>query len=138
MPKDAEHLQACAGDLIFLPRGWWHTTHAVGNCVQLNFTMDGPMLLEVVAEVLAAELRKDPRCRQYAHGIASRTSREVHAQLSVLLPELGAHLEWCHHTRYRGLFAMIDDDATPRPLSGPAALVPVVTDRARAAGPVRC
>ena len=56
MPKDAEHIQARPGDLIFLPRGWWHTTHAVGNCAQLNFTMDGPMLLEVVTEVLAAEL----------------------------------------------------------------------------------
>lgn len=92
MPADCQRVEAVAGDLIFLPRGWWHTTQAEGKCMQLNFTLSGPMLIEVVTKALAANLRKDQRWRQYAYDIRNPETGDLRSQLSILLGELATQL----------------------------------------------
>jgi 50S ribosomal protein L16 3-hydroxylase len=103
MPADCERVEATGGDLIFLPRGWWHTTQAQGKCMQLNFTLEGPTLIDVVTKALAADLRKDPRWRQYAYGLENQKAEELHGQLGMLLSEVATRIaspnaaeEICH------------------------------------------
>ena len=42
LPLDADTVHMKPGSVLFLPRGYWHQTQAVGESLSLNFTFDQP------------------------------------------------------------------------------------------------
>jgi 50S ribosomal protein L16 3-hydroxylase len=94
MPPDAETADVKPGGLIFLPRGWWHTTTALGQCLQLNFTMHGPTWIEVFLNSLSTRLTHNPHWREYAYGIAGTEEQRSEARLAIgaLIKDLGGSL----------------------------------------------
>jgi ribosomal protein L16 Arg81 hydroxylase len=75
MPDNCIEFTAGAGGLVFLPRDWWHETHATGDCLQLNVVVKGPTWLTVLGESLAEALVDDPEWRGMAHGVAADDER---------------------------------------------------------------
>nr|WP_315491341.1 cupin domain-containing protein [uncultured Rhodoferax sp.] len=53
LPLDADTVHMKPGSVLFLPRGYWHQTQAVGESLSLNFTFDQPTW----ADLLPAETR---------------------------------------------------------------------------------
>lgn len=77
MPSDSARAQVDSGGVIFMPRDWWHTTTARGECVQLNFTASGPMWVALLTGALSDVLVKDVAWRGYAYGlVGSPAQRE--------------------------------------------------------------
>lgn len=64
------------GDLIFMPRGWWHTTHSVGECLCVNFVMKGPHWAHFLATALEKDLVSKAIWRRYPYGVAANDGRE--------------------------------------------------------------
>ncbi|MEU4583286.1 cupin domain-containing protein [Kitasatospora aureofaciens] len=80
MPDDAEEVEMRPGGLVFIPRGLWHQTRAVGECIQLNIVMKGPHWVSVLTKALGAKLIKDPDWREYAYGVCGDTSQRESAE----------------------------------------------------------
>jgi 50S ribosomal protein L16 3-hydroxylase len=53
LPIDADTVHMKPGSVLFLPRGYWHQTQAVGESLSLNFTFDQPTW----ADLLPSETR---------------------------------------------------------------------------------
>ncbi|MFD5485770.1 JmjC domain-containing protein [Streptomyces virginiae] len=95
MPDDAEHVEMRPGGLVFIPRGLWHQTRAVGECIQLNIVMKGPHWVSVLTRALEAKLIKDPAWRAYAYGVCGDVSQRAGAEsaFAALLKKLQADLQ---------------------------------------------
>lgn len=89
MPPESEIIDVSYGGLVFLPRGWWHTTTAFGQCLQLNFTMHGPTWIDVFSSALSKQLTRKPNWREYAYGIAGTEEQRAraHAAIGTMLNE---------------------------------------------------
>ncbi|WP_186763060.1 JmjC domain-containing protein [Lentzea tibetensis] len=75
---DAYDVTVRGGGMVFLPRDWWHQTQAIGECMQLNVAVKGPMWLTVFQESLTEMLLPDVEWRDMAYGIVGDdTSREA-------------------------------------------------------------
>lgn len=78
MPADSVTGVLRPGDLIFMPRGWWHTTHSVGECLCVNFVMKGPHWAHLLSIALEKELVADSQWREYPYWVAAKgEQREV-------------------------------------------------------------
>lgn len=78
MPADSVTGILRPGDLIFMPRGWWHTTHSVGECLCVNFVMKGPHWAHLLSIALEKELVADSQWREYPYWVAVKgEQREV-------------------------------------------------------------
>ena len=77
MPEDHVKLTMGPGGVLFLPRGWWHDTHAVGECLQINFVMKGPQYADLAVAALRGVLLADASWRQFAYGLADETNRQA-------------------------------------------------------------
>jgi ribosomal protein L16 Arg81 hydroxylase len=95
MPDDSISETLLPGDLIFMPRGWWHTTHSVGDCISVNFVMKGPHWGSMFANSLESILVKDASWREYPYWSGSQDpiKRKIAVDnLSVLIEELKSTL----------------------------------------------
>lgn len=72
MPDSSENVIQRAGDLIFMPRGWWHSTRSSGECVSLNFIFKSPTWAHLFSQELEKELLNEPSWRAYAQGMSGR------------------------------------------------------------------
>lgn len=77
MPDDCIEFTARDGGLVFLPRDWWHQTHATGECLQLNVVVKGPMWLTVLTESLSEALVTRTEWRDMAFGVAGEDEAAV-------------------------------------------------------------
>ncbi|SDH49016.1 Cupin superfamily protein [Actinokineospora alba] len=95
MPDDAIEFTAERGGLVFLPRDWWHETHALGECLQLNVVVKGPMWLTVLTKGLSEALVTTDEWRDIAHGIAADGAGRARAvkAFATLLGGLRARLD---------------------------------------------
>lgn len=75
LPQDALTVDVEAGGLVFLPRGWWHETEALGECLQVNFVVKGPYWTSVLAKALANRLTADPQWRAHAYDLCAPGER---------------------------------------------------------------
>jgi ribosomal protein L16 Arg81 hydroxylase len=76
MPATSQKGPLRAGSLIFMPRGWWHTTRSIGDCLCINFVMKGPHYARLFASALEKELLPDSEWREYPYDIARTDGRE--------------------------------------------------------------
>jgi hypothetical protein len=97
MPADAEQIDLKPGSVLFVPRGYWHSTEADEDTLALNFTFGQPTWADVVLGALREKLLKDRTWRKLATGgapspaLLASLRREVGAldeqPLYVLVPE---------------------------------------------------
>ncbi|MEU8621232.1 cupin domain-containing protein [Streptomyces sp. NPDC048623] len=80
MAEDAAEIEMTPGGLVFIPRGQWHQTRAVGECIQLNIVMKGPHWVQVLTRALEKRLIKDPAWRDYAYGVAGDADQRQSAE----------------------------------------------------------
>lgn len=79
------------GSMLYVPRGYWHTTEATGEALALNFTFSQPSWVDVFTAALRSRLLMAPHWRDLADGVNSPDSdRREFAQekLELLLAEL--------------------------------------------------
>lgn len=90
MPQSTVSEALVPGSLIFMPRGWWHTTHSTGTCVCVNFVMKGPHWARLFTHALEKELLPNPLWRAYPYDVARTDGGEEQAlhDLSRLIDSL--------------------------------------------------
>jgi ribosomal protein L16 Arg81 hydroxylase len=95
MPDDSLEIDVEAGGLLFMPRGWWHETKAFGECLQVNFTVQGPSWFSVVNRALRERLMRDADWREFAFGLLGAPERReaAIARFAELLPSLREQLD---------------------------------------------
>ena len=79
------------GSLLFVPRGWWHSTEARGEALALNFTFSQPTWADLLTLALRSRLMLSPGWRELADGVTSANwGKRVTAQnqMDELLAEL--------------------------------------------------
>jgi len=70
MPNGAEQIDMEPGTALFLPRGTWHATEAVGEeSFALVFAINPVTWAQLVATHLVRRLCAEPRWREHVHGI---------------------------------------------------------------------
>ncbi|MEU8523761.1 cupin-like domain-containing protein [Streptomyces sp. NPDC048577] len=79
MPDNAQEVTMETGGLLFLPRGWWHETHATGACMQLNLVIKGPHWARVLTSALEEKLLAAPDWREFAYGVSASDGPMQHA-----------------------------------------------------------
>ncbi len=76
MPFNAKRVTQNPGDLMFVPRGWWHSTISYGECVSVNFIFKDPTWARLFASALEAELLNDPQWRDFPYNLNSKIKSE--------------------------------------------------------------
>jgi 50S ribosomal protein L16 3-hydroxylase len=89
MPDDSVEVELTPSSLLFVPRGYWHSTRAAGESVSLNFTYSQPTWLDVVQDVVRRRLMTYEQWRQLANG---SEARGTDARVAQLLEELRTQL----------------------------------------------
>ncbi|MES2855136.1 MAG: cupin domain-containing protein [Bdellovibrionota bacterium] len=79
------------GSMLFVPRGWWHSTEAEGEALALNFTFNQPTWIDLFTLALRSRLSLSPEWRELADGVTSENKDrrlEAAMKLDQLLKEL--------------------------------------------------
>lgn len=79
------------GSMLFVPRGYWHSTEARGEALALNFTFCQPTWVDLFTLALRSRLQLSPEWRELADGVRARNpERRALAELKLdsLLTEL--------------------------------------------------
>ena len=79
------------GSMLFVPRGFWHSTEAEGEALALNFTFSQPTWIDLFTLALRSRLSLSPDWRALADGVTSvDANRRLAAQkkLDILLADL--------------------------------------------------
>lgn len=69
--ENCEEIILKPGSLLFVPRGFWHTTSAEGEALALNFTYSQPTWVDLFTAALRSRLTLSPEWRELADGVAS-------------------------------------------------------------------
>jgi 50S ribosomal protein L16 3-hydroxylase len=91
MPSDRQEFVLKPGSMLFVPRGYWHSTEASGEALALNFTYSQPTWADLMTMALKSRLLLSPEWRDLADGVTSEDAdRRLLAQqkFDVLLAEL--------------------------------------------------
>jgi 50S ribosomal protein L16 3-hydroxylase len=84
LPSDAETVHMRPGSALFLPRGYWHQTQAVGESLSLNFTFDQPTWADVMPPDMRLRLLAHAPWRDLALGAANLDVRAAKRAIAVL------------------------------------------------------
>ena len=79
------------GSMLFVPRGWWHSTEATGEALALNFTFSQPSWVDLFTLALRSRLLLSPAWRELADGVSSANGDKrlvAQKQLDELLAQL--------------------------------------------------
>jgi 50S ribosomal protein L16 3-hydroxylase len=89
MSKSAETIELKPGSMLFVPRGYWHSTEAQGEALALNFTFTAPTWIDLFTTALRSRLALSPEWRETANGVSDSNRRdEAEAYLETLLAGL--------------------------------------------------
>lgn len=89
MPQSAQTFELRPGSVLFVPRGYWHSTEARGEALALNFTFTAPTWIDLFTAALRSRLAQSPEWRETANGLADPSSRShAEAYFETLLTEL--------------------------------------------------
>lgn len=79
MPTSARTIELKPGSLLFVPRGYWHSTEAQGEALALNFTFTAPTWIDLFTIALRSRLALSPEWRETANGVCD-PNRRSHAE----------------------------------------------------------
>lgn len=89
MPTSVETIELKPGSVLFVPRGYWHSTEAQGEALALNFTFTAPTWIDLFTTALRSRLALSPEWRETANGVSDSDRRdEAEAYLDTLLAGL--------------------------------------------------
>lgn len=89
MPKNTQTIELKPGSLLFVPRGYWHSTEAQGEALALNFTFTAPTWIDLFTTALRSRLALSPEWRETANAVGDVNRRdEAEAYLEALLTGL--------------------------------------------------
>jgi 50S ribosomal protein L16 3-hydroxylase len=77
MPADVETYELRPGSILFVPRGYWHSTEAEGDALALNFTFTAPTWLDLFTAALRSRLAISPEWRETANGVSDPDLRHL-------------------------------------------------------------
>jgi 50S ribosomal protein L16 3-hydroxylase len=66
LPADRTEIVLSPGSFLFVPRGTWHSTHAAGDALSLNFTFSPPTWIDVFTAALRSRLALSSAWRETA------------------------------------------------------------------------
>ncbi len=66
MPQPTESFDLHPGSLLYVPRGYWHSTEAEGDALALNFTFTAPTWTDLLTAALRGRLITSPEWRETA------------------------------------------------------------------------
>lgn len=95
MPKDTFEIVLKPGSMLFVPRGFWHSTEAEGEALALNFTFSQPTWSDLFLAALKSRLTLSPEWRALADGVTSQDlnrREKAAATLDILLLDLAHDL----------------------------------------------
>ena len=69
LPKDHLEFDMRPGCVLFVPRGYWHSTSTDENSLSLNFTFSQPTWADVFTKSLQELLLSSPEWRELADGL---------------------------------------------------------------------
>lgn len=87
MPPDAKVIELKAGSLLFVPRGYWHSTHAEKESLSLNFTFTEPTWIDLFTMALKTRLLQSAEWRASTQGVSDPEMRILAEQKFELLLE---------------------------------------------------
>lgn len=76
MPKDCESVELRPGSMLYVPRGYWHSTEASGDALALNFTFTAPTWIDIFLAALRSRLALSPEWRETADGVSDPFRRD--------------------------------------------------------------
>ncbi|MNL22549.1 Cupin superfamily protein [compost metagenome] len=89
MPKDAQSIVLKPGSLLFVPRGYWHSTAAQEDALSLNFTFTAPTWIDLFQAALRSRLALSTEWRETANGVSDKTRRaQAEKRFNSLLQDL--------------------------------------------------
>lgn len=89
MPKSAQTVELKPGSVLFVPRGYWHSTEAKGEALALNFTFTASTWIDLFTAALRSRLALSPQWRETANGVTDPKRRSTAASyLETLLAGL--------------------------------------------------
>lgn len=98
LPPDAQTIHLQPGSVLFMPRGYWHETQAVGDSLSLNFTFDQPTWADVLPTAMRLHVLPYPAWRALATGAgafdavaAQNAQQTLHTLLSSLPQTIHPH-----------------------------------------------
>lgn len=97
MPVNVETFELRPGSILFVPRGYWHSTEAEGDALALNFTFTAPTWLDLFTAALRSRLAMSPDWRETANGVSNPDFRHLAEKKFDLL--LGSIIEDLPHWR---------------------------------------
>lgn len=87
MPGHARSIVASPGSFMFLPRGYWHETKALGESLSVHFVLHQPTWADVWTEAVSDQLVREAKWRAPASGLWSSdpaTRRRAAARLKAV------------------------------------------------------
>lgn len=86
MPTPSLTVELRPGSVLYVPRGYWHSTEAIGEALALNFTYTAPTWIDLFTAALRSRLIQSPEWRETAHGVSDLDLRgEVEDRFDELL-----------------------------------------------------
>lgn len=91
MPAASVEVELNPGSVLFVPRGFWHSTEASGEALALNFTFNQPTWIDLLSAALRSRLSLSPEWRELADGVSARSPERrtlAASRFDLLLQEL--------------------------------------------------
>jgi 50S ribosomal protein L16 3-hydroxylase len=91
LPLDTETIHMKPGSVLFVPRGYWHQTQALGESLSLNFTFDQPTWADLLPSDLRQRLLGDASWRELASGagcLHAEAAQRAVSRLKTLIASL--------------------------------------------------
>jgi 50S ribosomal protein L16 3-hydroxylase len=82
LPADRTELVLEPGSLLYVPRGTWHSTHAAGDAMSLNFTFSPPTWIDLLTTALRSRLALSSRWRETAEPLSAATFEALLRELA--------------------------------------------------------
>lgn len=93
MPEDAQEFVLTPGSVLFVPRGYWHSTEAEGDALALNFTFTPPTWIDLFTAAMRSRLALIPEWRETADGVSDEARRaQTQQKFDFLLATLAQEL----------------------------------------------
>ena len=80
IPEDAQEFVLTPGSVLFVPRGYWHSTEAEGDALALNFTFTPPTWIDLFTAAMRSRLALIPEWRETADGVSDEERRALAQQ----------------------------------------------------------
>lgn len=88
MPREAQTVLMNPGSALFVPRGWWHATHAVSESISMSIVMRTPTTGDMIRALVERRIQAHPDWREPVSLAGDAGVASTRTRLTTLLDEL--------------------------------------------------